>query len=297
MTLKQLKAFLVLARVLNYANAADELCLSQSALSLTIKALEEELGGKLFKRTTRLVNLTHEGHALIPYARKLLANWEDMEKDVKQRFQLHRGNLNIASMPFATHSVLPGVLQAFSKQYPNINFSIHDVPNEKIIENIQDGLFEIGICFEPPLRHAVTFQSLFKEDFVAIVPKDHVLAQHKTISMAELCSYPFVTLQKPSIVRHVIDQCCQKHQLLLDLKVECHQISSLSHFVASGMGVTAIPRHFQPLIDLQQCVVIEISEGNVQLNLGIMYKTDTALSNISNQFIELITHYPFSTHC
>lgn len=74
---------------LNYANAADELCLSQSALSLTIKALEEELGEKLFKRTTRLVNLTHEGHALIPYARKLLANWEDMEKDVKQRFQLH----------------------------------------------------------------------------------------------------------------------------------------------------------------------------------------------------------------
>lgn len=129
---------------------------------------------------------------------------------------------------------------------------------------------------------------------MAIVPKDHVLAQ-RTISMAELCRYPFVTLQKPSIVRHVIDQCCQKHQLLLDLKVECHQISSLSHFVASGMGVTAIPRHFQPLIDLQQCVVIEISEGNVQLNLGIMYKTDTALSNISNQFIELITHYRFQS--
>ena len=140
MTLKQLKAFLVLARVLNYANAADELCLSQSALSLTIKALEEELGGKLFKRTTRLVNLTPEGQSLIPYAKKLLANWEDMEKDVKQRFQLHRGNLNIASMPFATHTVLPAILNEFSKQHPNINFSIHDVPNEKIIEKVQKDL-------------------------------------------------------------------------------------------------------------------------------------------------------------
>lgn len=293
MTLKQLKAFLVLARVLNYANAADELCLSQSALSLTIKALEEELGGKLFKRTTRLVNLTPEGQSLIPYAKKLLANWEDMEKEVKQRFQLHRGNLNIASMPFATHTVLPTVLQKFSQQYPNINFSIHDVPNEKIIEKIQEGIFEIGICFEPPFHHQLTFQPLFKEDFVAVVPKEHVLAQCKQISMAQLCSYPFVTLQKPSIIRHVIEECCIQNQLVLDLKVECHQISSLSHFVAYGMGVTAIPRHFQQFIDLQQNVIVEIKEGNVLLNLGLMYKKDTELSHISTQFIQLITTHHF----
>ena len=122
MTLKQLKAFLVLARVLNYANAADELCLSQSALSLSIKSLEEELGGKLFKRTTRRVELSMEGQSLIPYAKKLLANWEDMEKDLKQRFQLHRGTLNIASMPFATHAVLPEVMHKFSEQHPNISY-------------------------------------------------------------------------------------------------------------------------------------------------------------------------------
>lgn len=69
MTLKQLKAFLVLARTKLCVNAADELCLSQSALSLSIKSLEDELGGKLFKRNTRQVNLTTEGHSLIPYAK------------------------------------------------------------------------------------------------------------------------------------------------------------------------------------------------------------------------------------
>lgn len=69
MTLKQLKAFLALARTLNYANASLELHLSQSALSLTIKSLEEELGGKLFNRNTRRVELTQEGKSLIPYAK------------------------------------------------------------------------------------------------------------------------------------------------------------------------------------------------------------------------------------
>lgn len=293
MTLKQLKAFLVLARTLNYANAADELCLSQSALSLSIKTLEEELGGKLFKRNTRRVDITTEGLSLIPYAKKLLANWEDMEKDVKQRFKLHRGTLNIASMPFATHAVLPAVMHEFSKQHPNISFSIHDVTNEKIIEKVQEGIFEIGICYEPKHSEQLTFELVFKEDFVALVPKDHALAKRKSVSMAELCSYPFVTLQKPSIIRHVIEQTCIANNLVLDLKVECHQISSLSHFVAYGMGVTAIPRHFQKFIDKEQNVLIEIDEGNVHLPLGVIYKKDFELSNISTQFIETLLKHRF----
>ena len=293
MTLKQLKAFLVLARTLNYANAADELCLSQSALSLSIKTLEEELGGKLFKRNTRRVGITPEGQSLIPYAKKLLANWEDMEKDVKQRFKLHRGTLNIASMPFATHSVLPAVMHDFSKQHPNISFSIHDVTNENIIEKVQEGIFEIGVCYEPTHSEQLTFQLLFKEDFVALVPKDHALAKRKSVSMAELCSYPFVTLQKPSIIRHVIEQNCLENNLVLDLKVECHQISSLSHFVAYGIGVTAIPRHFHKFIDKEHNVLLEIDEGNVHLPLGVIYKKDFELSNISAQFIETLLKHRF----
>lgn len=293
MTLKQLKAFLVLARTLNYANAADELFLSQSALSLSIKSLEEELGGKLFKRNTRRVDLTHEGQSLIPYAKKLLANWEDMEKDVKQRFKLNRGTLNIASMPYATHAVLPAVMHNFSENHPNISFSIHDVSNEKIIENVQQGIFEIGICFEPQLSHQLTFQPLFNEDFLALVPKAHLLSQQDKVTWKELCSHPFITLQHPSIIRHIIEQNCLHNQMILDLKVECHQISSLSHFVAFGMGVSAIPRRFKNFIDQEKNRLIEIVNGEIPSPVGIIYQKDTELSCASTQFIETILKYPF----
>ena len=293
MTLKQLKAFLVLARTLNYANAANELCLSQSALSLSIKTLEEELGGKLFKRNTRRVEITIEGQSLIPYAKKLLANWEDMEKDVKQRFKLNRGTLNIASMPFATHAVLPEVMHDFAQQHPNISFSIHDITNEKIIEKVQEGIFEIGICFEPKANDQLIFQPLFNEDFLALLPKHHVLAKQKSVTWPELCSCPFVTLQNPSIIRHVIEEHCAALQVVLDLKVECHQISSLSHFVAYGMGVSAIPRHFQKFIDLEKNVLVEIEDNQAQLAVGIIYKKDYELSNMSSQFIETTLWHHF----
>lgn len=293
MTLKQLKAFLVLARTLNYANAANELCLSQSAFSLSIKTLEEELGGKLFKRNTRRVEITLEGQSLIPYAKKLLANWEDMEKDVKQRFKLNRGTLNIASMPFATHAVLPEVMHDFAQQHPNISFSIHDITNEKIIEKVQEGIFEIGICFEPKANDQLIFQPIFNEDFLALLPKHHVLAKQKSVTWLELCSCPFVTLQNPSIIRHVIEEHCAALQVVLDLKVECHQISSLSHFVAYGMGVSAIPRHFQKFIDLEKNVLVEIEDNQAQLAVGIIYKKDYELSNMSSQFIETTLWHHF----
>ena len=293
MTLKQLKAFLVLARTLNYANAANELCLSQSALSLSIKTLEEELGGKLFKRNTRRVEITLEGQSLIPYAKKLLANWEDMEKDVKQRFKLNRGTLNIASMPFATHAVLPEVMHDFAQQHPNISFSIHDITNEKIIEKVQEGIFEIGICFEPKANDQLIFQPIFNEDFLALLPKHHVLAKQKSVTWLELCSCPFVTLQNPSIIRHVIEEHCAALQVVLDLKVECHQIRSLSHFVGYGMGVSAIPRHFQKFIDLEKNVLVEIEDNQAQLAVGIIYKKDYELSNMSSQFIETTLWHHF----
>ena len=293
MTLKQLKAFFFFFLTLNYANAANELCLSQSALSLSIKTLEEELGGKLFKRNTRRVEITLEGQSLIPYAKKLLANWEDMEKDVKQRFKLNRGTLNIASMPFATHAVLPEVMHDFAQQHPNISFSIHDITNEKIIEKVQEGIFEIGICFEPKANDQLIFQPLFNEDFLALLPKHHVLAKQKSVTWLELCSCPFVTLQNPSIIRHVIEEHCAALQVVLDLKVECHQISSLSHFVAYGMGVSAIPRHFQKFIDLEKNVLVEIEDNQAQLAVGIIYKKDYELSNISSQFIETTLWHHF----
>ncbi|MEG2301154.1 MAG: LysR substrate-binding domain-containing protein, partial [Acinetobacter sp.] len=123
--------------------------------------------------------------------------------------------------------------------------------------------------------------------------KHHVLAKQKSVTWLELCSCPFVTLQTPSIIRHVIEEHCAALQVVLDLKVECHQISSLSHFVAYGMGVSAIPRHFQKFIDLEKNVLVEIEDNQAQLAVGIIYKKDYELSNMSSQFIETTLWHHF----
>lgn len=118
MTVKQLRAFWAVAQSLSFAVACERLHLSQSALSLTIKSLEEGLGGRLFTRTTRNVTLTPEGESLLPLARRLLADWDNAEDEIRQRFTLQRGRVTIAAMPSFAGNLLPPILKNFRTRYP-----------------------------------------------------------------------------------------------------------------------------------------------------------------------------------
>ncbi len=149
MSVKQLRAFLAVAHTLNFAHASERLNLSQPALSLTIKGLEEALGGALLQRSTRKVNLTQEGELFLPMARQLLADWDNVEEAMRQSFTLQRGKISVAAMPSFAANVLPEALKAFRDRYAGVNVTVHDVINEQVIEMVREGRVEMGIAFEP----------------------------------------------------------------------------------------------------------------------------------------------------
>ena len=285
MTLKQLKAFLTLVRTLNYAHASQELHISQSALSIAIKSLEEEVGGKLFHRSTRHVDVTHEGKSLIPYAKKLLANWEEMENSIKQRFQLSRGTLSMACLPFMTQQILFKVIKQFSNKYPNVNFNLADVDSEQLPVQIREGMFELAMGFAPQRAEGLHFTPLYDEHYIAVIPKSHVLATQQQVTWKELVQYPFIGLQTQSSIRRLIDEFCQRSQLQLALKAECHQLTAISSLVATGLGVSAIPSRCAQHIDTTHNALIEMSGDNIQVAVGLLYPEHAGLSHMSQCFI------------
>lgn len=107
-------------------------------LSLTIKALEESLGGRLFSRTTRNVALTPEGESLLPLARRLIADWDNAEDEMRQRFTLQRGRVTLAAMPSFAGNLLPPILKTFRARYPKVNVTVNDVINEQVLEMVRD---------------------------------------------------------------------------------------------------------------------------------------------------------------
>lgn len=176
MSVKQLRAFLAVAHTLNFAHASERLNLSQPALSLTIKSLEDALGGQLLQRSTRKVALTQEGETFLPMARQLLADWDNVEEAMRQCFTLQRGKISVAAMPSFAANVLPEVLKAFRDRHAGVNVTVHDVINEQVIEMVREGRVEMGIAFEPAPTHTLLFTPLGLDRFVAIVPKDSALA-------------------------------------------------------------------------------------------------------------------------
>ncbi|WP_275289347.1 LysR family transcriptional regulator [Halomonas elongata] len=241
MTVKQLRAFLAVAQTLSFTQACERLHLSQPALSLTIKGLEDTLGGRLLNRSTRSVRLTPEGETLLPLAKRLLADWDNTEEMLRQRFTLRLGSVAVAAMPSFAGNQLPALLASFRRRHPGINVTVHDVINEDVIDMVRQGRVELGIAFEPEAGETLRVDPLFMDRFVAVVPADSPLADHHALDWAQLLTQDFITLQRPSMVRRMLERRLGDDGISLAVAFESHQLTTVGRMVADGLGVSAVP--------------------------------------------------------
>ncbi|WP_111642498.1 LysR family transcriptional regulator [Marinimicrobium alkaliphilum] len=288
MTAKQLRAFLAVAENFSFAQACEQLHMSQSALSLSIKALEDSLGGALFSRTTRSVRLTPEGLALLPLARRLLAEWDNIEGEMQQRFSLQQGQVTVACMPSFAGNMMPEVIRNFVQRYPRINVKIQDVVNEQVIEMVSARQVEIGVGFELPSSSPLTFATLFVDQFVAVVPRDSTLSHQESVAWSELIKEPFITLQRPSSVRLMLEQQLAERGLRWKVTLESHQLATIGSLVAAGLGVSVVPNLCQPQMTALGAVCKPLSDPAIQKPVGIITRRDHELSVAAQSFFDAL---------
>ncbi|WP_024657565.1 LysR family transcriptional regulator [Pseudomonas syringae USA007] len=278
MNVKQLRAFLAVAQHLSFAQAGERLNLSQPALSLTIKGLEEDLGGQLLTRTTRNVGLTPEGETLLPLARQLLADWDNTEELLRQRFTLQMGRVSIAAMPSFAGNLLPAALKVFRRRYPRVNVAVHDVINEQVLEMVRHRRVELGIGFEPESSSALLFTPFYTDRFVAVVARDSPLAKRSEVSWEELLREDFIALQRPSAVRLLLEQAVEPRHGKLAVAFESHQLSTIGRMVANGLGVSAVPSLcIGQMQELGACC-IALVEPHIERRIGLTMLADHTLS-------------------
>jgi LysR family carnitine catabolism transcriptional activator len=240
-SIRQIRAFVAVASAGSFAEASAILHLSQPALSITIRKLEDVLGGTLFARSTRSVELSPEGQAFFPVARRLLADWDRSLEDVSNLFALRRGKLNIAAMPTFAGSVLPEILADFHQQYPAIDVTVHDVVAESVVEMVRNGRAELGLTFDPGEFPDLEFRPLFEDRFMAAIPEGHPLQAKTRVRWKDLEGSTFICLQRPSAIRQMIDEVVQEHGLALVPAFEAHQLANIGRMVAKGLGVSVVP--------------------------------------------------------
>ncbi|MCU1736704.1 MULTISPECIES: LysR family transcriptional regulator [unclassified Pseudomonas] len=288
MTVKQLRAFLAVAQSLSFAVAGERLYLSQSALSLTIKALEEGLGGRLFSRNTRNVALTPEGEVLVPLARRLIADWDNAEDELRQRFTLQRGRVTLAAMPSFAGNLLPPILKTFRARYPQVNVTVNDVINEQVLEMVRDGQVELGVAFEPQQGSSLTFTPLYIDRFVAVVPADSPWVDQAQIDWPTLLTQPFITLQRPSTVRVMLEEHLRARDMSLPVEFESHQLATVGRMVASGLGVSAVPALCVGQMRELGARCITLCDPVVERAIGVLTKPGHELSAAAQALFDVL---------
>ncbi|WP_299775350.1 LysR family transcriptional regulator [uncultured Pseudoteredinibacter sp.] len=240
-THKQLRAFVAVAKHRSFAEACGELHLSQPALSITIRNLEEQLGGPLINRSTRSVSLTPEGEAFYPIAQRILQDWESAFDEMHNRFALRRGRLAMACMPSLAASVFPALMARFHEQYPEIDLSLEDIVMEDVLSAVHSGRVELGIAFEQEIPEDIEQQQLFSDRAVVALPPSHVLAKKKQLNWQDLSRYPFISLNARSGFRRSIDTIMQEQNAVPERIYEANQLTTAGRMAAEGLGLCLVP--------------------------------------------------------
>lgn len=287
-TLKQIRAFVTVAKSNSFAEACELLHLSQPALSISIKNLEGIVGGSLFVRSTRSVALTPEGEAFLPVAKSLLVNWEDAFNDLSNLFSLNRGKLSLASMPSFASSELPTHLKTFKTNYPQINIKVHDVIAEDAVSMVKNGQAELALTFDPDEADYLHFEPLFTDIFIIALPQNHPLAKHEHIAWEMAAKYPFILLQRPSSVRQLIDSSLNDENINLNVEFEANQLSTVGQMVSINLGVSAMPSLCKTQLQAQGVVCRPLVLPQISRRVGIVTRTRYPLSSAAQAFINMI---------
>lgn len=286
-TIRQVQVFIAVAKHRSFVEAGDAVRLSQPAMSIAIKNLEDAVGGKLLERSTRSVLLTPEGEAFYVVAQQLLSDWERGLEDVKNAFALQKGRLLLASMPTFANSLLPGLLARYHRLYPGINVTVNDVIGETVVDLVASGRVELGITFDPGEVAEISFQPLFRDAFVVALPGSHNLLKKKTLHWQDLAAQPFIGLRRPSSIRSLIEQTLATQGVSLLPIFEANQISVIGRMISEGLGVSVLPA-ISAAEMAEMGVACRPLEPTISRQVGIISRQRSALSAPSNAFIEVI---------
>lgn len=245
LNLKHLVSFLAIAEHQSFRLAADRLNLSQSALSVQIRQLEEALGVPLFHRTTRSVVSTEEGNRLLPVAQLLVNEVCLIARDFREEAELHKGSVTVVSIQSVACCLIPDVIQSLEQAYPGVQ--VHLLVKESsvaVADTVRRGDADVGLLNITQDRPKdLTFTKLFEDDFVAVVPDSYTqLAGLQTTTLRRLSSLPFLIPPRGTFIREALETNLQEQNILIDIRMEVIDSAVLVALVSRGLGLAILPR-------------------------------------------------------
>lgn len=235
----QLEQFVAVARAKNFTRAAAELGLSQSALSRSIRRLEDEVGQPLFERKPREVVLTDLGELLLARAKEILHLVDDTFSLISDAGR--NGRVRIGAIPTIAPYLLPGLLESFSAAHPGVSVVVQEDTTEQLVRRCSHGEIDLAILALPIIAKYLEFEALFEEELFLVVPAKHPLARARKVTAESVEDCPFILLNEAHCLSESISSYCRRHAVQPVSVERLSQLATVQELVALDHGVSLVP--------------------------------------------------------
>ncbi len=283
-TLRQLKVFEAVARLTSYSRAAEELHLTQPAVSTQVRKLEEHAGLPLFEQLGKKIFLTPAGTELLHHGRLIIRQFEDAEAAMTQFKGVAGGKLNVAVISAGDY-FMPRLLVDFASRHGGVtlNLSVHN--REGLLEQLADNLTDLAVMVRPPEGADTINEAFAPHPYVIVANAGHPLVQEKRIPMSRLVREPFVVREKGSDTWQSMAEGFGRHLARLNIAMEIKSTETIKQAVIAGMGISFMSAHtVSRELSAGSLAVLDVQGLPLMLNWYVVHRRQKRLPPVAQAF-------------
>ncbi len=295
MDLLQLEHFLAVCEERTFTRAAERVFRTQSAVSQSIKKLEDEIGAPLFARDMHDVTLTESGKLTLEYARRMVKLRDEAMRRLGALKNLNAGTLSIAAHESAAVYLLPGPMRAYLRRFPEIKIGIYRSRLDEIPRQVLDRGVDIGFVKEEPAFHGLESVEVHADEMILIASPRHPLASRRDVRIRDLGSEPFVVHHLCTSTEQKVLRLFEQYETRCHIVAELWSFENIKSFVQADVGLAIVPRiTVEHELRERLLVQIPVRELNIPRRTLMIYR-DGYISESARQLIKVVASSSRST--
>lgn len=286
-TLRQLKVFEAVARRLSFSRAAEELHLTQPAVSTQIRTLEGHVGMPLFEQLGKKIYLTQAGDELLHYSRAIIGQFEQAQEAMAQIKGI-AGRLNVAVISAGDY-FFPQLMVAFARRHPGVQLNLAVYNRAELLDMLAANRTDLAVMVRPPAGLDTQNDAFAPHPYVIVGAPDHPLAGRRTIPMTELVRHPFVIRERGSDTWFSMEEAFGAHLAELNVAMEIRSTETIKQAVIAGIGLGFLSAHtIGRELAAGSLVALEVEGFPVMLNWYVVHRREKRLPPVARAFRQFL---------
>jgi len=287
-TLRQLKVFERVARRLSFTRAAEELFLTQPAVSMQIKQLEEAIGLPLFERLGKKIYLTRAGEELYLLGRTIAQQIDDAEQLIEELKGTETGRLNV-SVANTIHYFAIRLLAEFCRRHPKVKVSFKVTNRKGLLQNLEDNEADLLLMGQPPDSQDLHAEAFLTNPLVIIAPASHPFAEKKDIALNSLANETFIMREMGSGTRNSVEKFLTERGFHLKVNMEMNTNGAIKQGVEEGLGLGIVSIHtLERELESKRLVILDVDSFPIIRQWFIVHRSGKRLSAVATEFAHFV---------